>query len=327
MNPVIAEVHRGPIVESRHTGAWAVADAEGRILASAGDIDRPIFPRSAVKALQALPLVASGAADRAGYTPPELALACASHDGSITHVQTARAMLRKLGHDATVLACGVHWPTSREAANALAEAGQTPTPLHNNCSGKHAGFVALAAARSLDTGNYVDPRHPVMREVSAALAEVLGVRLEDAPQGIDGCAIPAYAVPLRALAAGFARFGTGQFLPRDFAQAAAVLRRAVAKHPMMVAGAGRFDTEIASALGEAAFVKVGAEGVQCGALPGLGLGFAIKCDDGAMRASEAACAALLRRYLGAGLVLDRLASPPLTNWSGRHVGSVRGLIQ
>jgi L-asparaginase II len=323
---VIAEILRGGHVESRHTGAFVVADANGRIVKSGGDPERAVFPRSAIKALQALPLVASGAADRFGLSGAELALACASHAGAPVHAATALSMLRKAGHDETCLECGTHWPTSERAARALAADGARPGPRHNNCSGKHAGFICLATAARWDPAGYVAPDHRVMRAVKAALHAVTGARQDESNMGIDGCSIPTYATSLTALATGFARFGTGIGMPVGFDAAAATLRAAVAAHPAMVAGQGRFDTAVMAALGEAVFVKIGAEGVQCGALPALGLGFALKCDDGGMRAVEAACASLLRGLLGPEAVLDELASAVLKNWNGIEVGAVRGLL-
>ncbi len=319
----LAEILRGGRVESRHTGSFAVADVDGRIVLSRGDADQAVFPRSAIKALQALPLVASGAAERFGLSQAGLALACASHVGAPVHAETAAAMLAACGRAAACLECGAHWPSSASAARALAAGGGTPSALHNNCSGKHAGFVCTAVASGQDVAGYVAPDHPTMRDVIASVSAVTGVRLADQTPAVDGCSIPTYQIPLVSLAAGFARFGAGAGLPEGFAAAAAALRRAVAAHPEMLAGDGRFDTEVTRALGEAAFVKLGAEGVYCGALPGLGLGFALKCDDGAVRAAEAATAALLRHFLGAGEVLDRLAAPALTNWNGVAVGSIR----
>ncbi len=319
----LAEILRGGRVESRHTGAFAVADTDGRIVLSGGDADRAIFPRSAIKALQALPLVASGAASRFGLSQAGLALACASHVGAPVHTETASAMLAACGRDAACLECGTHWPTSSSAARALAARGARPGALHNNCSGKHAGFVCTAVAGGRDPAGYVSPEHPTMRDVISAVAAVTGGRLADQVPATDGCSIPTYEIPLASLAAGFARFGAGVGLPEGFAAAASVLRGAVAANPEMLAGAGRFDTVVAEALGETAFVKLGAEGVYCGALPALGLGFALKCDDGAIRAAEAATASLLRHFLGPGEVLDRLAAPVLTNWNGVTVGAIR----
>ena len=320
---LIAEVLRNDRVESAHTGAFAVADPEGRLVIAGGDADRAIFPRSAVKALQALPLVASGAAERFGFTGAELALACASHSGMPIHTDTAAGMLARAGQDVACLECGTQWPGSHSAARALAASGSVPSALHNNCSGKHAGFVCTAAAAGRATRGYVSPDHPIMRDVTASVAAVTGAALDRQVPAIDGCSIPAFQIPLRALAAGFARFGCGRHLPAGFEAAADCLRQAVAANPEMLAGAGRFDTEVTSALGRAVFVKVGAEGVYCAAIPDKGLGLALKCDDGGVRAAEAAMAALIGHLWGAQDVLERLASPVLRNWNGIEVGRIR----
>ncbi len=323
---LLAEVLRGSEVESRHFGVFVVADAAGKIVLSGGNDARAIFPRSAVKALQALPLLLSGAADRFGLTDAELALACASHVGSRLHAQTAADMLARAGRDETCLECGAHWPVGTTAARALAASGHIPTTLHNNCSGKHAGFVCTAIHAGHDPRGYIDAEHPIMREVTAAMSAVTDIDLDRESPAIDGCSIPTYKMPLRGLAAGFARFGTGLGMPTGFAQAATRLRTAVADHPVMLAGEGRFDTVVTQALGPAAFVKLGAEGVYCGAIPALGLGFALKCDDGTPRAAEAATAALLQHFLGPDETLGRLANPLLTNWNGLTVGQIRSQL-
>lgn len=326
MDPVLVEVTRGPCVESRHRGAAVVVDADGAVAFAAGDVDAAVFPRSAVKALLALPLVEGGAADRLGLTEAEIALACASHSGEAAHVAAAESMLRKAGRGAACLECGAHWPMGEDASRALAAAGGTPNALHNNCSGKHAGFVCLACDRGEDPAGYVRPDHPTMREVTAALADVTGAKLDESNRAVDGCSIPTYATPLRALALGFARFGTGQGMAPARAEAARRIRAAVAAHPHMVAGTGRFDTKLMTALGARVFSKTGAEGVFCVAMPELGLGIALKCDDGAGRAAEVATAALVARFLrpegAAGEAVAALARPALRNWNGIHVGDV-----
>lgn len=326
-NPVLVEVLRGAIVESRHRGALAVADADGACLLALGDVDRPVFPRSAVKALQALPLVESGAADRFGLTDRELALACASHGGEPDHVATAQAMLARAGLDATALRCGAHAPIHAPSAAALYRAGAQPSALHNNCSGKHAAFLCLACALEADPQGYVEPDHPVQRQVKATIEGVTGVALTDDCRGIDGCSVPTWAVPLKPLAMAFARLGTGQGLAPDRAKAAARLRAACAAHPWHVAGTGRFCTEIMQRLGARAFVKGGAEGVYCGALPDAGLGLAVKCDDGGMRAAEVVTAALIARFGTLSeadrAALERFVRPVLRNWNGIAVGALR----
>ena len=332
MNPILVDVMRGNAIESTHCGALAVLDADGAVVASLGDIQRPIFPRSAVKVLQALPLVASGASDRLGLTDDELAIACASHGGEKIHAQTAARMLAKAGLDANALECGTHWPYLDSAARALAAGGREPSALNNNCSGKHAGFLCLACA--LHGGKpdlqqyvrgYVGAEHPVMREVTAALQAATGHDLANTPRGIDGCSIPTFAIPLRHLALAFARVGTGIGLTAGHADAAKRLRTAVAKAPYLVAGSGRFDTRVMERLGARVFCKVGAEGVYCAALPERGLGVAIKIDDGNnARAAEVVMAAVIEAFVtldeGEATFMRSLSDLQMNNWNGIEVG-------
>ncbi len=337
-NPILVQALRGGVPESLHRGALAIVDAEGAVHTALGDIQRPIFPRSAVKVLQALPLVESGAAERFSLTDEELALACASHGGEERHAATAAAMLAKAGLDATALECGAHWPYHDGALKALARSGAEPSALHNNCSGKHAGFVCLGcmlagATHSADdrrdfVRGYLQPTHPVMREVTAALQASTGWNLADTPVGTDGCSIPTYAIPLLHLAHAFARVATGVGLRPGQAAAAARLRAAVAKAPYMVAGSGRFDSRVMEALGERVFCKVGAEGVYCAALPTLGLGVALKMDDGnTARACEVAMAAVIETLLplveADATLLRSLSDVALVNWNGIEVGRLQ----
>ena len=330
MDPILVEVTRGARVESAHRGAAVVIDPTGSVVFQAGDIDAAVYPRSAVKALLALPMVESGAADRLGLTDDEIALACSSHSGEPVHVAAAESMLRKAGRDVSCLECGTHWPTNDAATRALAAAGQMPSALHNNCSGKHSGFICLACDRNDDPSGYVKPDHPTMRQITAALADMTGARLDDSNIAVDGCSIPTYAIPLRALAHGFARFASAQGLSSERAAATRRIRAAVAAHPIMVAGTGRFDTRIMAALGQRVFSKGGAEGVYCAALPELGLGIAVKCDDGAGRAAQVATAALVARFLPDNgrqdPVLADLVTPQLHNWNRIHIGEMRSKI-
>jgi L-asparaginase II len=333
-NPTLVQALRGGIVESAHCGAFAVVDAGGALHSAVGDIDRPIFPRSAVKVLQALPLVASGAAERWQLSDEELALACASHGGEPRHTQTAASMLAKAGVDVAALECGTHWPSHDASTKALAAAGQAPNPLHNNCSGKHSGFVCLGCLmaeggdRRAFLRGYVKPEHPVMREVTAALQAATGYDLARTAVGTDGCSIPTYAIPLRHLAQAFARVASGQGLSEGHARAARRLRSAVARAPYMVAGSGRFDSRVMERLGERVFCKVGAEGVHCAALPELGLGLAVKMDDGNnARACEVVMAAMIEKLLplaeaDAGFMRG-LSDLTLSNWNGIVVGRLQ----
>jgi L-asparaginase II len=326
-NPVLVEVTRGPRVESRHRGALAIVDEGGRTVLSLGDVTFPVFPRSAVKALQALPMVASGAVDRYGIDDAELALACASHSGEPAHVAGAASVLRKVGREAGCLECGSHWPLDQKAMRDLAVAGGEPSTLHNNCSGKHSGFVCLACDMGVDPAGYVRPDHKVQQSLRAALSEMTGAAHSEQEFGVDGCSIPTYPVPLAALARGFAKFATGANMPADFAGAAQRIRKAVAAHPFMVAGTGRFDTRVMQVLGERVFMKTGAEGVYCAAIPELGYGIALKIDDGAARAAEIVMANLIRRFMtltgDEKTLLDEVSSPASKNWNAITVGQLR----
>jgi L-asparaginase II len=324
-NPVLVDVIRGGRVESTHRGAYAVVDAAGRVLAQAGDIGRPHYPRSAVKVIQALALVESGAADRFGLDDRHLALACASHGGEPAHVELAAEMLRRAGRGADDLECGAHWPMYQPAANDLLRGGLKPCALHNNCSGKHAGFICVACAMDEAPKSYVDPAHPVQREVKAALEQVTGFALAEGSHGTDGCAAPTWALPLQAMAHGFARLATGQGLQPVRQNAARRLFHACMAQGFFVAGTGRFDTTIMAAGNGRIFVKTGAEGIYCAALPDQGIGLALQIDDGATRASEVVMAALIARHLSDAPLeaLARYTDQTLSNWNGTPVGAMR----
>ena len=325
-DPVLVEVLRGPLVESRHRGAAAVVDADGATVLALGDVERPVFPRSAIKALQALPLIESGAADRYGFGDEELALACSSHSGEEGHVAVVTRMLGSSGLDASALGCGAHWPSNQAAAFALARTG-TASALHNNCSGKHAGFLCDACAMGVDPAGYWRPDHAVQQAVRRVLEDMTGATLGPEQCAIDGCSVPTWAIPLRRLSHAFAKFGTGHGLPRPRAEAAVRLRSACAQKPWHVAGTGRFCTEIMKLFGTRVFVKTGAEGMFCGVLPEQGLGIAVKCDDGAGRAAEVVMASLIARFLPLGdgerAALARFVRPTLRNWNGIEVGALR----
>ena len=325
-NPVVVEVLRGSLVESRHRGAVAVVDGDGAMVVAIGDITRPVFPRSSVKALQALPLIELGAADRCGFGDEELALACSSHSGEEGHLAVVSRMLATAGLDASALSCGAHWPMNQAAAFAVATTGG-PSPLHNNCSGKHAGFLCVACALGVDHAGYWRPEHPVQQTVRGVLEDLTGIVLSSECRAIDGCSVPTWAIPLKNLAHAFAKFGSGAGLSRERAAAAARLRAACARKPWHIAGTGRFCTEIMRLLGTRAYVKTGAEGVYCGALPEEGLGIAIKCDDGAGRAAETLMAAVIAHFLplesAERTALSRFTQPVLRNWNGFEVGALR----
>ncbi|WP_119165175.1 asparaginase [Algihabitans albus] len=326
-NPVLVEVTRGTMVESRHRGAFAVCDTEGRVLLSAGDVERTIYPRSAIKPLQALALVETGAAESFAVSDAEVALACASHDGEPLHAEAAQHWLQRIGLSVADLECGAHWPYHEPSLRTLAAHGGTPTAAHNNCSGKHSGFLSLAQHLRAPTAGYIRFEHPVQQSVLGILEMMTGLDLRDAPRGIDGCGIPQYGMPLGNLALAFARFAEPNDQPERRQAACARIRRSMAEHPVMVAGHERFCTKVIAATQGRALVKTGAEGVFAAAVPELGLGVAVKIDDGQKRASEVVMAGLLNRLglldEGARQVLAPLLEPPLVNRRGETVGVIR----
>jgi L-asparaginase II len=323
INPTLVDIIRGNIVESGHAGAIAVADAEGRLLLALGDVERPVFPRSAVKAMQAIALVESGAADAFGLGNEELAVACASHSGDGVHIKAVRSLLAKSGLEESYLACGVHWPVSEKATRELILAGQRPQAIHNNCSGKHAGMLAAAVHLGLEPQGYEKPDHKLQVMIAGILLEICGVALKRDSMGIDGCSVPTWASPLAALARGFARLGTGEDLAPKRARAAVRLFAACFASPVLVAGEGRFDTVVMTALAQAVFVKGGAEGVHCAALPELGLGIALKMDDGAKRGAERTLAEVIAALLPKArpALADQLDGT-MRNWRGIIVGRI-----
>lgn len=326
-NPVLVEVLRGSHVESRHRGTVSVFDADGKSVLTIGDTQRPVFPRSAVKSIQALPLIESGAADAFGFGNKELALACASHNGEVAHTELARAMLAKAGLDDTALECGAHWPSRQEATVELARTGGKPSALHNNCSGKHSGFVCTCCHAGIAHKGYVNAGHALQEMVCEAMEDVTGAAHNAENSGIDGCSIPTYAVPLDNLARGFAKMATGIGLGADRAKAAKRLFAACMAEPFYVAGTDRSDTKLMEAAPGRIFVKIGAEGVFCAGVPELGLGIALKCDDGTSRAAEVMVSAVLAKLLAKDEALaarlDELANPVLKNWNGIEVASLR----
>lgn len=324
-NPVLVEVVRGAAVESRHRGAVAICDTEGADYLAIGDVATPIFPRSAVKPFQALLVVESGAADAYGLSDQALAIACASHGGEPAHVAAVEGFLACAGLDGGALECGAHWPLHQASARALAHDNKKPSALHNNCSGKHAAMLCVACKLGIDHRHYIDAEHPVQREIRATLEGAFEVRLDT--YGIDGCSLPTYPVPLRNLARAFARFGTGRHLGAQRYAAARRLMTSCVEHPLYVGGTDRFCTAVLGGLRNRAFVKIGAEGVIGGVVPELGLGIAVKCDDGGQRAAEVIMAALLMRLLPLsaeeGAFLEARVRPPMKNWNGLVVGELR----
>jgi L-asparaginase II len=325
-NPVLIEVMRGPAAESRHRGAFVVVDASGKIVWATGDPQMPFYPRSAAKPLQALPLIETGAADRFALTERELALACASHKGEPAHVAAVEAWLARIGLDPSFLECGIQPPRTAEAAEKVIRQGLPLNAAYHNCSGKHSGFLTACVASGDAIKGYIEAGHPAQKRVTQALAEMTGCNLCRLPFGRDGCSIPTYYMPLEGLALGMARLADPAKLPQSRADAGRRLLDAMAAEPFYVNGTGGFTTEVMLAA-PAVRVKGGAEGVYAAALPAMGLGVALKIEDGAMRAAECAMAHILR---GLGCftgdqeaVLAPFLNPLIMTNAGREAGAIR----
>ena len=321
---VVIEVTRGPVVESRHEGIAAVVKSDGTVVASWGDIDAPILPRSANQPIQAMAFVESGAVERFGLGDEHIALSCASHSGEPRHVETVRAWLASVGLGEGDLECGTHAPRLPETVEALIRANAVPTAAFNNCSGKHSGFLTTAVQYGEPTNGYIKYDHPVQRRLRDVMSDLCGADAHAFPHGTDGCGIPTLATPLKSLARAMASMADPSRLSNKHAEAAIRIRAAMNAEPFMVAGSGRFCTRINGALPGVVQVKTGAEGVFCAMLPTLGLGVALKMWDGAGRASEVAMAALLDHLgvLPAGQ-RDEILHPAIKNVVGLLVGEVR----
>ncbi|MCK3775544.1 asparaginase [Ensifer sesbaniae] len=326
-NPVLVEVTRGNLVESRHRGLVIAVDGDGRTVFSLGETDTAVFPRSACKAMQALPLMESGAADAYGFGNKELALACSSHSGEPEHVELAAKMLAAAGRDVSALECGAHWSSDQKTLIAQVRSLDAPTALHNNCSGKHAGFICACCHSGTEARGYVGYDHPLQREIRGTMESLTGAILAKDNCGVDGCSIPTYAVPLKGLAHGFAKMATGAGLGPERARASKRLIEACMAEPFFVAGTKRACTRLMKTAPGRIFAKTGAEGVFCAAIPEKGIAIALKCEDGTTRAAEAMIAATLARFfrdepeLHAALMAQ--ANHSMRNWNGIHVGDVR----
>ncbi|WEX78305.1 asparaginase [Sinorhizobium numidicum] len=326
-NPVLVEVTRGNLVESRHRGAVVAVDGEGHTVFSLGDTDAVIFPRSACKAMQALPLVESGAADAYGFGAKALALACSSHSGEPEHVALAVEMLAAAERDVGALECGAHWSSDQKTLIAQARSLEAPSALHNNCSGKHAGFVCTCCHSGTEVSGYIGYDHPIQRQIRGVMADLTGAIFARDNCGVDGCSIPTYAVPLKALAHGFAKMATGFGLEPERARASKRLIDACMAEPFYVAGTKRACTRLMKTAPGRIFAKTGAEGVFCAAIPEKGIAIALKCEDGTTRAAEAMVAATLARFFAdepeIRAALMAQANHAMSNWNGMHVGDVR----
>jgi len=323
----MVEVWRGRTVESRHRGRAVVVDRSGTVVAAWGNVERAVFPRSSIKAVQALPLLESGAFAASGLSDPELALACASHGGESRHTRLAASWAEHIGANAVDLECGAHAPFDDEAAAELIRAGQRPSTLHNNCSGKHLGMLTTARHLGEPWRGYTAAEHPVQLRIRTAIEDMAGVDLAQARFGIDGCGIPTFPIPLSGLARAMARIADPQGLPSARVTAIRRIREAWGRHPYLIGGRVSFDTHFIKVAGGQVLVKSGAMGVATAAIPRLGLGLALKIEDGTAQARDVALAALLQ-WCGVldpvrWAMLAEYTQPVLKNCSGLPVGALR----
>jgi L-asparaginase II len=321
-DPILVRLWRGEFVESQHRGAWCLVDARGEVIEAGGSVEHPFFVRSSIKALQAIPLVELGAAEALGYSEEELCMALASHNAEDCHTGTVRALLARLEFSVQDLQCGAHEPGDSRARIALAASGEEPTALHNNCSGKHAGFLALSKHLDVPTSDYLDPDGVVQSHVRAAIGEMCGVDGESLTRGIDGCSAPTYRLPLQALALAFARIVEPSGLKPERRGACEQMLKAVAAHPILIAGSrGRLCTELSRVTEGRLFPKIGAEGVYAVGDRGSGRALAVKITDGGRRALHPLVVELLARFE----MIDEAQARALESWSQSEIKNHAGL--
>ena len=323
-NPVVmSEIWRGAFLESVHYGHAVICDDSGQVVKTWGDPDQIILPRSSVKMIQALPLITSGAAEAHRLGPEHLALACASHQGAAIHTDRVQSWLAALGKSDDDFRCGAQIPNDKAARHDLRDQGESPCQMHNNCSGKHTGFLTLA--KHLKAGpEYIDPAHPVQRACLEAFEMTTGA--VSPGYGIDGCSAPNFAAKLSDVAWAMAWYASAQDRADSASQAARRLVEAMMLHPELVAGEGRACTDLMRAMSGAAAIKTGAEGVFVAILPEQRLGVALKISDGNTRASNSAIAALL---CALGVLspdhpaTQKWMTPAITNWRGIETGMIK----
>ncbi|MGH7741004.1 MAG: asparaginase [Candidatus Eiseniibacteriota bacterium] len=322
-------VWRGEIAESRHRVHAVAADSQGRNSLEAADLITTY--RSAAKPFQLLPLVERGHADRISATDEEIAMMCASHTGAPRHVECVRGILARLGLPESALVCGYHDPSDPESLAWLRAHPEQRSPVYNNCSGKHAGMLALALAEGWPTAGYQLPEHPVQKAVRAAVAEVGGLAPSALQTAVDGCSVPVFALPLSSMARSYARLAMAGAAGDARERALARIRGAMMSHPRAIGGAGQFATLIMEALPGRVVAKVGAEGLECLGVPERGMGLAVRVEDGATRAAGPAVVELLD-HLGLlsdaeRVLLEALRAPRLRNAAGLDVGRIEASVR
>lgn len=323
---ILVKVTRGSKTESIHRGHIAAVNIAQKLIAGIGSSNVNIFARSAAKPLQAIPVIAAGAADRFGWSDAQIALLCASHNGEPIHARAAESILESIGLDASALECGIHDPYLPEAARQLWQSGQRPSPLHNNCSGKHAGMLALSIIQNVPFHQYILPEHPVQQKMLHTISELSNTPANSIDLGTDGCGVPVFRLPLSGLALAYARFGTPDELSEPVRSACERLISALRSSPQYIAGRDRFDTALIQVTKGRIIGKMGAEGIFAATVAGQGLGIAVKIEDGNLRAAYPAVIEALKQLdLLSPEELDALAPyshPAVLNRHGISAGAV-----
>jgi L-asparaginase II len=326
-NPILVRVSRADRTESVHRGAWALCDTAGSVLDCGGDPSAPYYMRSATKALQALPLLETGAADHYGYDAKDLALALASHNAEECHTNIVERILARLDLGVDALHCGAQAPSDPERRRAMEQAGEKPTALFNNCSGKHAGFLALTRHLGGAPSEYLDPEAQPQQLVRVAMQEMTGLEKDQISLAIDGCSAPTFRFPLKNLAIAFARLANPEGLGEERRAACTRMLDAVAAHPNLIGGRHqRICSDLARITGGRLFPKIGAEAIYVIGVRGGGKALAIKMDDGRGRGLHALIMHLLQRFEllkpDEYEALQEWSPGPLRNWAGLEVGKI-----
>lgn len=329
-DPIEVLVYRGDMIESRHTVHAVICDPLGNTIAHAGQPGMCTYWRSSAKPIQALSFVAAGGAQAFGLGPADIAVICASHDGEPFHVKQVEHILQAAGFDEAALKCGVHPPLHGPSARALAERGEAPRAVHNNCSGKHAGMLAYTKLIGADPATYLDPSHPVQQRILATVEEFTGVERARIGIGVDGCGVPVFGLPLTAMATAFARLASGEGIDRAYVDPARSVVVAMQAHPEMVAGTEGICTHLMARLAPAIVAKGGAEGVYCIGHTTSKWGLAVKVEDGASRARPPAVVEILHGLMAIGpeeeRALDGHRRPIIRNHAETVVGRLEARL-
>lgn len=327
MNPILVEVYRAEVLESFHRGVISVVNEKGEILFHAGDVNQVCYPRSAMKLLQVIPLLINGGTERFGFTLEEIAIMCGSHNAEPEHIKVVSSILQKIGLDKEALHCGPQYPSSKRDANALIKANQKPHHIHNNCSGKHAGMLATCILMGWPIEDYIHPEHPLQQAILEICSRMYEYPVEKMVAALDGCSAPIFSVPVYNQALGFKNLVHTEQVAPDLQQACNTILNAISKHPFMVAGTGRYCTDMMNITAPHIIGKTGAEGIFCMAFTKQKLGVCIKIDDGKMLPQYNVAQALIE---ASGLFtaeqlapLHRYATEEVTNFNKLVTGEIK----